>query len=60
MDTQSNQGQRRGHITSFQISQETYKYLCGHLDLQHLQIKLRKHVTAIKSKAKMEQLMKFK
>ena len=29
-------------------------------DLQHLQIKLRKHVTAFKSKAKMEQLMKFK
>ena len=24
-----------------------------HVDLQHLQIKLRKHVTAVKSKAKM-------
>jgi hypothetical protein len=30
------------------------------LDLQHLQIKLRKHITTVKSKAKMEQLMKFK
>lgn len=30
------------------------------IDLQHLQIRLRKHVTAFKSKAKMEQLMKFK
>jgi hypothetical protein len=29
-------------------------------DLQHLQIKLRKYVTSIKSKAKLDQLTKFK
>jgi hypothetical protein len=29
-------------------------------DLQHLQIKLRKHVASMKSKAKLEQLTKFK
>ena len=28
--------------------------------MQHLQIKLRKYVTAVKSRAKMEQLTKFK
>jgi len=30
------------------------------VDLQHLQIRLRKYVAGVKSKAKMEQLIKFK